>query len=357
MKNVIAFCCMLLPLAVFAKTQTIPAINPKLPTVVVVATGGTIAEKADPKTGAAVPALSGADLIQAVPDLAKIANVKVVNFSDIDSSQMNPDIWLKLSQKVNQLLQNPKIAGIVITHGTDTMVDGAYFLDLTTNSDKPIVFTGAMRDASDISPDGPLNIYNAVLQAASGDNHNWGVTIILNQYINSARDARKTNTNNAQTFDSGERGYLGYIAMHKVIYFHDRSDRLYFALPQKLPKVVLLESYAGDDGGLIHAAVAAGAKGIVVEGVGAGNVNAKVYSAIQTALKQKVVVVISTRVPNGGVYPIYGDLGGGATLQKAGAILAGDLPGDKTRILLMLALTNNNADHNTLVQYFSKKYD
>lgn len=331
--------------------------NATLPTVAIVTTGGTIAEKTDPKTGAAVPAVSGADLIKAVPALAKIANIKVVNFSNIDSSQMTPAIWLKLSKTVNKLVKNPNINGVVITHGTDTMAVGSYFLDLTVKTHKPIVFTGAMRDASDVSSDGAANIYDAVLEASSKQHYNWGVTVTLNQYINSARDVRKTQSNNVQTFNSGNKGYLGYIASNKVIFWHERKNILHLPLPTKLPKVVLLETYAGANGDLVRDAVKSGAKGIVIEGVGAGNVNAKVYKAIQYALKKHVAVVISTRVPNGSVYPIYGDLGGGATLKRAGAILAGDLPGPKARILLMLALPQVGNNHSKLNEYFSSKYN
>jgi len=312
--------------------------NPKLPTVAIVTTGGTIAEKRDPKTGGAVPAVSGADLVEAVPGLAKVANIKVVPFSNIDSSQMTPEIWAKLSKKVDELLKNPNIKGAVVTHGTDTMAEGAYFLDLTIQSKKPVVFVGAMRDASDLSPDGPDNIYNAVLQAASQEAKKFGVTVTLNQYINAARAVRKTQTTNVQTFNSGEKGYLGYIAMGKVHTFNVPLHRQTIPIPNRLPKVALLKTYAGDDGRFVRYAVDTGAKGIVVEGVGAGNVNAKVYEAIRYALSKNIPVVIATRVYNGAVYPIYGDKGGGERLQKEGAILAGDLTGPKARLLLMLAI-------------------
>lgn len=323
-----------------------------LPTVAIVTTGGTIAEKIDPKTGGAVPAVTGKDLIQAVPSLKKIANIKVTQFSDIDSSQMTPEIWYNLSKKVDEILKDPSIKGAVVTHGTDTMAEGAYFLDLSLESNKPVVFVGAMRDASDLSPDGPANIQNAVIQVASDVAKDFGVTVTLNQYINSARNVRKTETTNVQTFNSGEQGYLGYIIMGKVVKFNDRPPRIRLPLPEKLPRVDLLKSYAGDDGRFVKHAVDTGAKGIVVEGVGAGNVNAKVDEAINYALSKGVAVVICTRVYNGAVYPIYGDKGGGEALQKAGAILGGDLTGPKARLLLMLALPQVK-DMKELERYFS----
>lgn len=328
------------------------SVQAELPTVAVVTTGGTIAEKIDPATGGAIPALSGKDLMEAVPELGKVAKIKVVKYSNIDSSQMTPELWAGLSKTVDQVLADPLIKGAVITHGTDTMAEGSYFLDLTLKTDKSVVFVGAMRDASDVSPDGPANILNAVIQACSDNGGNWGVTVTLNQYINSARDVRKTNSTNVQTFNSGEKGFLGYIAMGKVYRFHDRHDRLRFPLPDKLPRVVLLTTFAGDDGSLLRYAVDQGAAGIVIEGVGAGNVNAEVYKAVEYALKKGIAVVLTTRVYHGGVFPIYGDQGGGETLEKAGVILGGDLTGPKARILLMLSLPQVKGDPARLRDYF-----
>lgn len=323
-----------------------------LPTVVVVTTGGTIAEKKSKKTGGAVPALTGKALVEAVPGLDKLAHIEVVPFCNIDSSHMTPEIWLNLSKKVDTLLKSKRVAGIVVTHGTDTMAEGAYFLDVTLKSHKPVVFVGAMRDASDLSPDGPANIYNAVLQVTSPEARNFGVTVTLNQYINAARYVRKTETTNVQTFNSGENGYLGYIAMGKVHPFHKRIAPLSLSRPKKLANVALLKTYAGDDGSFIRYAVDSGARGIVVEAVGAGNVNPAVFAAIKYALSKKVVVVIATRVFNGAVYPIYGDAGGGKALLDAGAILVGDMTGPKARLLLMLSLSNNKSIQ-AIRDYFS----
>jgi L-asparaginase len=326
----------------------------ELPTVAIITTGGTIAEKTDPKTGGAIPGVSGADLLAAGPGLSKVANIKVVEFSNIDSSQMTPEMWAKLSAMVDGLLADPAIKGAVVTHGTDTMAEGAYFLDLTLKSDKPVVFVGAMRDASDVSPDGPANILNAVIQAASDEAKGWGVTVTLNEYINSARNVRKTNSSNVQTFDSGEQGYLGYIAMGKVIRYNDALGRQKLPLPAVLPKVALLTTFAGDDGAFVRSAVDQGAQGIVIEGVGAGNVNSQVYTAVQYALEKGVAMVITTRVYHSGVWPMYGDQGGGETLEKAGVILGGDLTGPKARLLLMLALAQEKGDSAGLNKYFTR---
>jgi L-asparaginase len=177
----------------------------------------------------------------------------------------------------------------------------------------------------------------------------------LNNYINSARDVRKTNTTNVQTFSSGEKGYLGYIAQGKVFRFNDRLYRQTLPLPEKLPKVALVWDYAGSDGSLVRQAVDEGVKGIVVVAVGAGNVNPQMFEASQFAMKKGVAVVISSRVYYGSVLPIYGDIGGGADLKKAGAILGGNLTPPKARLLLMLALPVVKQDHQKLADYFCPK--
>lgn len=323
-----------------------------LPNVTIVTTGGTIAEKTDPKTGGAVPAVSGKDLIQAVPGLSKIANIDVINFANIDSSQMTPEIWARLSEKVDAILTDPQIKGVVITHGTDTMAEGSYFLELTLKTEKPVVFVGAMRDASDLSPDGPANILNAVTQVCSPQAQNWGVTVSLNQYINGARDVRKTQTSNVQTFDSGEKGYLGYINMGKVIKFNERRKKQKFSIPEKLPNVVILSDYAGADGKFIRYAVDSGIDGIVVEAVGAGNVNKEMNQAIKYALDKNIPIVITTRVYHGKVLPVYADQGGGKILQEEGAILGNDLTTAKARLLLMLAIPEANGDKEKLKSFF-----
>ena len=326
--------------------------DPKLPSVAIVTTGGTIAEKKDPKTGKSVPAVSGGELVKAVPGLEKVANIGVLNFMNIDSSQMTPEIWLKLSRKVNEIIKSPDIAGVVVTHGTDTMAEGAYFLELTVDSHKPVVFTGAMKDASAPCSDGPGNILNAVIQASSKEALGWGVTVTLNNYVNGARDVRKTQTTNVQTFESGEKGYLGYVYNGKVRRFNDRVHKMKFPLPSKLPQVVFFSTYAGDRGDFIRYAVDKGAKGLVIDALGAGNVNAQTCKAILYALSKNVPVVISTRVYYGSVEPAYGDEGGGGMLEKKGVILAGDLMGTKARLLLMLALAEVGNSPEKLKKYF-----
>lgn len=325
-----------------------------LPTVVVVATGGTIAMTVDPQTGAPVPALSGEDLIAAVPAVAELATIRVVEFSNIPSDYMGPDRWPDLSRAVDEVLTDPEVAGVVVTHGTDTLEETAYFLDLTLQSDKPVVCVGAQRSASEEDTDGPRNLLNAVRQILAEDAAGKGVTVTMNHYINAARPVTKTHTSNVETFDSGDYGYLGYVDVDRVVFFRESLRRQKLPLPEgELPRVDLIAMYAGADGGYVRHAVDTGAEGIVIEAFGWGNVNEPMYEAIKYALDEGVPVVVSTRVHDGRTQPVYGFTGGGATLKEIGAVFSDDLSAGKARILLMLALPQTK-DREELQAYFDQ---
>jgi L-asparaginase len=309
-----------------------------LPTVAIIATGGTIAMKIDPATNAPVPALSGEDLISAVPKLKEIANIKVIEFSNVPSDYMGPDLWPGLVRKVDEVLADPSITGAVISHGTDTLDQTAYFLDLAVRNDKPVVAVGAQRNASDWDTDGPRNLLNAVRQVTSDGARGMGVTITMNSYINAARDARKTHTSNVQTFTSGDQGYLGYVDEDRVVFSRAPTRRQHLDMPERLPRVDLVAMAAGSDGGYVRYAADTGAKAIVVAAYGWGNLNEAMYDAIAYARSKGVMIVIATKVPNGRALPVYGFKGGGATTKKLGAVFADDLTPDKARVLTMLAL-------------------
>lgn len=323
-----------------------------LPQVALVVTGGSIVQVNDPKTGASVPAPSVDQILNSIPELKKIANITVVPFSNIDSSQMTPELWANLSQTVNRLLKKPDIRGAVVVHGTDTMAEGAYFLDLTITENKPVVFVGSMKNASDPYSDGPSNLIDAIYQVCSNEAHDWGVTVTMNNYINSARYVEKKQSVNIQSFNCGDKGILGYIVNRTVYRINERPKRKIFAIPKTLPKIVVIYDYAGSDGSLLRYAVDQGAEGIIVEGFGSGDVNVAMYNAILYAISKRVAVIVTTRVPEGGVFPFYGDIGGGFTLKEAGAIVAGDLPACKARILLMMTLHLVKSDHSRLYDYF-----
>lgn len=342
---------------VYATTTPIIAqsstVSSELPTVVVVATGGTIAMTSDPETGDRVPALSGEDLVSVVPELEQLANIRVNEFSNIPSDYMTPEMWVNLSMTVEEVLANPEVAGVVITHGTDTLAETAYFLDLTLTSDKPVVCVGAQRSASEQDSDGPRNLLNAVRQILAEDASGKGVTVTLNHYINAAREVRKTHTSNVQTFASGDYGYLGYVDEDRVVFYRDSVRRQTLPLPSSLPRVDLIAMYTGADGSYVRHAVDTGAEGIVIEAFGWGNVNEPMYEAIEYALNNDVPVVISTRVYYGRVLPVYGFEGGGATLEEIGAVFSDNLVPPKARILLMLAMPMAE-NQQQLQAYFNK---
>jgi L-asparaginase len=318
--------------------------KPHLPTVAIILTGGTILERTDPETGASVTGTSGEEIIEAILELKKLANLKVITFSNIDSSQMTPEIWTNLSKVVDEVLEDPDIIGAVVAHGTDTMAEAAFFLDLTLKTSKNVVFTGAMKNASDPYSEGPPNLINSVVQAFSPKARDWGVTINMNSYIHSAMWVKKAQTINPQAFLSGEKGLLGYVYANEVYRINDRLSRYKLPIPKKLPNIAIIYDYSGSDGTLLKAAVNQGVEGIVVEGFGSGNVDKGMFEAIQYALDKKVIVAITTHVFFGAVFPSYGDVGGGATLEQSGVLLTGSLGSGKVRLLLMLLIAEYGKD-------------
>lgn len=307
--------------------------------VAIITTGGTIAMTPDAAAGGAVPTLSGEALVAAVPELRELAELRVIALVNIDSRDMTPELWLAQARLVNETLNDPGVTGIVITHGTDTMEESAYFLDLTLSGDKPVVLTGAQHDAAARDPDGPRNLLYAVRQVVDPQAAGRGVTVTLNGRILAARPVTKVHTSNVAAFDAGPYGQLGEIDAEGVRWFNRPPRRQRLPVPATLPRVDLVSCYPGADGRLIDAAVAAGARGIVVAGYGIGNVNRPVFDAIARARERGVHVVLTTRVPAGRVYPVYGGEGGGASLRELGVIFGSDLLPWKARVLLMLGLT------------------
>lgn len=311
----------------------------KLPVVKLIATGGTIAMKIDPIKKAPVPAISGEDLISTVPEIANLATIEVENLSNIPSDYMTPISWIGLQKAVEGALARPEVAGVIVSHGTDTLEESAYFLDLTIKIDKPIVLIGAQRNASEKDFDGPRNLLNATRICITTEAKGKGAMIAMNNQINAAREVVKSHTSDVETFKSGDYGFLGRADHDRVVFYRTPTRRQHIPLQQEeLPYVEIVSMYGGADGAMINAAVSAGAKGIVVQALGWGNVNKPMYAAIKEAISKGVTVVISTRVPNGRVLPVYGFEGGGKTLQQAGAIFADNLSPQKARILLMLAM-------------------
>lgn len=340
-------------LALLAATSV--ALAQARPQVQFFATGGTIAMKIDPVKNAPVPAISGEDLLAIVPDVGKYADIRVTSLSNVPSDYMDPPRWIQLSKVVQDALEKPEVAGVIVSHGTDTLEETAFWLDLTIKSSKPVTLIGAQRNASASDFDGPRNLLNAVRIAVDEQSRNKGVMLAMNNQINSARYVTKTHTANVETFNSGEFGFLGEVYPDRVMFANAPVRRQHIALrTDKMPTVEIVPMYGGAEGHALRNAVDRGVQGIVVQGLGMGNMNVSMFEAVKYALSKKVPVVVSTRVHNGRVLPNYGFEGGGKTLFDAGAVMADDLSPQKARILLMLLLQSGVSSQAELQSAFHK---
>jgi L-asparaginase len=316
-----------------------------------ITTGGTIVSRVDPATGLAMPVLSGQDLLQAVGEEA--GEVEVHDFCRVASPHITPQHWVGLQALAQSLLEREDLAGVVVSHGTATLEDTAWFLDLTLRSDKPVVVTGAQRNASARDFDGPRNLLTALKICRAPAARGKGVLVALNEHVNAAREATKSHTVDVETFQSGEWGYLGSVVNERVTFHRSPQRRLHLPLlASELPRVEIVAMYPGADGALVRAAAAAGARGLVIEAVASGHVNAAMHEAILEALGQGVAVVVSTRIPRGGTRAGYGFAGSSQRLVEAGAVLAGDLSPWKARIVLMLALQQGPVPAQALARLF-----
>jgi L-asparaginase len=327
-----------------------------LPTVYVLATGGTIASRQNLTQGLALPPLSGEQLVDAVPALKKIARIQTEQVATVGSRDMTPAIWLRLAERANELLTRPDVTAVVVTHGTDTLEETAYFLDLTVNSSKPVVVVASQRPASDSDSDGPRNLLDAVRVAVSAEATGKGVLVVLNGQINAARDVTKTHTSQVDTFRSLEFGELGIADAETVRFYRAPLRRQTIAADRstQLPRVEIVYNYAGADGRLIRALMSdPDLGGIVVAGVGLGNNTTGMADAIIEARKAGVPIVIGTRVLSGRVFSLGEDRSSAIGLKKIGCVLADNLNPHKARVLLMLALTRTK-DPVALQKYFDQ---
>lgn len=325
------------------------------PKIAILATGGTIAGSIDSAvaTTGYTAGVVGVDvLIKAVPQIQDLANISGEQVANIDSSNMRDEIWLKLAKKINKLFDEG-VDGVVITHGTDTMEETAYFLNLTIKSDKPVVLVGAMRPSTAISADGPKNLYNAVALAADKEAKNKGVMVAMNDKILSARGVVKTHSLNVDAFSSPDFGDLGYIVDGKVFFYnniskaHTKNSPFDVSKLASLPKVDILYTYSNDGSAIAAKALFDnGTKGIVVAGSGAGSIHEDQKNTLKELIKQGLDVVVSSRVAAGCVAVSDAD-------KKLGFISAEDLNPQKARVLLMLALTKTN-DPKKIQEYFLK---
>ncbi len=311
------------------------------PQVTILATGGTIAGAA--ATGTQSGYSSGAvgidTMIAGVPGIEKLATIKGEQISNVGSQDMSFEILLKVANRINELLATPAVDGIVVTHGTDTLEESAFFLNLVVKSDKPVVMVGSMRPSTAVSADGPLNLYNAVGVASDPNARGRGVLVLMNDWIHGAHSLTKTSTTAVQTFMSPLRGLVGVASYGKNDFYnsppwkHTTGSEFDVKGVTALPRVDIVYGYLDMPADSIDAAAANGAKGIVIAGVGNGNMNKASVDAAARAVRKGVVVVRSSRVATGSV-------GRNVELDddKLGFVASDELNPQKARILLSLAL-------------------
>ena len=336
-----------------ALAQSTPGAPGELPLVVVLSTGGTIAGRGTSLTEYKSGSILGSELVDAVPEIKNYAQVRVEQIANIGSTNMNTAIWLKLAARINAIFsEDAKVAGVVVTHGTNTLEETAYFLHLTVKHDKPVVIVGSQRPATAISADGPLNLLNAIRVAGAPVARGKGALVVMNEEINGARDVTKSNTYRVEAFRSGELGYLGYVDSDEVTFYrastkrHTARSEFDVSGLSSLPKVEILYAYAEPGVETIKALGNAG--GIIFAGTGAGGLSDLERAAAKTLgpLDTRPVIVRSNRTGNGRVIARkeYDDEG----------MLPGDnLNPQKARILLMLALTKTR-DLNEIRRIFKE---
>lgn len=326
----------------------------ELPKVYILATGGTIAGSGSSATKSNYSAgqVAIGTLLDAVPAIKDVANVEGEQVVNIGSQDMSDEVWLVLAKRVNELLARADVNGVVITHGTDTMEETAFFLSLVVKSDKPVVLVGAMRPSTAISADGPANLYNAVVAAASKASLDRGVLVCMNGKVYGAADVTKTNTTSVETFQAPNAGPLGYVHNGEVRYFRpavNQANVPYFNVAglKALPKVGIAYGYSNVEGDVVDMMIDKHYKGIVYAGVGNGNIHKNVFPELEKARKDGIIVVRSSRVPTGAT-----TLDAEVDDNKYEFVASWGLNPQKARILLMLALTKTD-DWKTIQKYFN----
>jgi len=317
---------------VLAAAAALGAQTSAKPAILILTTGGTIASR----VGA--PMQEGSSLIGAVPQLNEHALVRVEEVIRVGSSQITPAHWLTFAKRINAAFRRDQnLRGVVVTHGTDTLEDTAFFLNLTIRDSRPVVITGSMRAADEMSADGPANLLNAVRVAVADEAAGKGVLVALNENISSARDVWKTDNRRVDTFRSPELGFLGFVDPQGVVFYrsplrpHTTRSEFEITDVSALPEVALLTDYAGFDGSLIEGVMSLRPSGVVVAGFAGGRLSAGGRKAVERAAASGIPVVVASHVPGSRIV--------GNPVANLRAVVARDLSPNKARVLLMLALT------------------
>ena len=332
-KNLLVFLC--LCSAYYAESQN-------LPRVIILATGGTIAgQGANADRAGYIPGkVPIEDLLGSIPSIKKIAAIKGEQIASVGSYDVTTEIWISLAKRINEIFANNEADGVVITHGTDTQEETAFFLNLTITSNKPVVLTGAMRPATAISADGPKNLYDAIVVAGDPTSVGRGVIISFNETLYDANHVVKMNTTHVNSFDSPNTGPIGQVYDGKVNYYNQALQKIDAHAPfnisslNDLPKVDIVYMYVDASATAIRALINDEVDGLIIAGSGNGSINKAILQAVETGVKKGIMIVRSSRVASGRVTStqVFDD-------EKLGTIAANNLNPQKARILLMLALT------------------
>ena len=313
---------------------------PRKPLVCVVGTGGTIASRFDPKIGGHVSAASAQDLVGAVPGIVDVVTLRVVEHSNINSALMDTATAFALRTTLEDVLRDEAVSGVVVTHGTATLEETAYLMDLTLATDKPVVVTGAQRNFDAKDADGPRNLLYAVMIAADPEARGRGVLTAMGGEIHAARDSTKANPQDLIAFVSRDGGPVGLVTEDAVTFLCRPERRLHLPVDHIKANVQLIRFAQGASDLLVRACVRERVDGLVVEATGAGNLNVPYYNAMCDAIDAGIPVVVATRCPSGAPHPGKGYDGSFQSLVRHGALSAGYLSGLKARILLMVALAH-----------------
>ncbi|MDO9576414.1 MAG: asparaginase [Candidatus Cloacimonadales bacterium] len=301
--------------------------------ILIITTGGTIAMKYDKNFGI-LPNDELIEMLHSFPQLQDVAEINVCEFTNIPSPYMDPEKMFALGKLVEEKIID--YDGIVITHGTDTLEETAYFLDLMLSTRKPVVLTAAMRSGSELGLDGPRNIVGAVRVASDDITSDRGVLVVMNDDINCARDVVKTNSGKTDAFETPLYGLLGIIDPDKVIFYRERIIKETIKTDQIVTNIDLIKCVSGMGSHHLEASINRNVKAIVLEAFGRGNVPFTILPTIKKALDKNILIVVASRTYTGRVLPEYGYEGGGRYLADMGVILSGDLKGPKMRLKLML---------------------
>ncbi|RNA69118.1 asparaginase [Alteribacter keqinensis] len=319
--------------------------------ILIIHTGGTIAMSEDAETGAVKPNPLNPlhDTVHAVED----AELVVEDFLNVPSPHMTPAHMVHLAKRIDKRVMDERIDGVVITHGTDTLEETAYMLDLILETDIPVVITGAMRSSNELGSDGPYNLLSSIKTASSSEARDKGVLVVLNDEIHTAKNVTKTHTSNIATFQSPQYGPIGIVSKRGVHFHHHPVSGQRFVIPSVRKKVLLLKAVAGMEAELLNSISDMPIDGLVIEAFGQGNLPPGTIPSFQTLIDKGIPIVLVSRCFNGVVQDTYGYEGGGKELKEMGMIFTNGLNGQKARLKLMVAL-EKTSDKERLQEIFQR---